>query len=998
MERLPNYDNFRQLYEFYTTKGGMNPAQASGMLGNIYAESRANTAAINPGDGRDGSDSIGIIQWNSGRADALRTFAQQRETTANDLLTQAEFTLMEGKGVERKGFNQGMAGQTPEEAALGFASGYIRPAAQHIPQRAEYGRMMYDIFAGGNPNGVQPGLAYNPQQAERLSREREAIANGEAQPMSYGKDMEQRYSGSSLQDIVAKLMESANPQIQQEQGFASAPAQPPYQAPAIPQIASTRPEAPGQSEGAGTAGLRDFAPILGENAGESLPTPSGPDSQPTAAAPPPEQQLLEQIDTQFPAADGERPTSEIITENLVPIAEESAYNLGVPIEDAPTTARELAQAASEPEPDPDDESEEAKKKRNRRLVAADMLEVLSVGLGQMAAGQAVNVGPQLQGQRNRYAEQLAQGQAQEQQQAQAQTLAKELTAMGMPGMARVALSGPEGFKQAMDTLGTVKGRAPATQDGFKALSRDQRKEVLRSAGFSEQETAFFSQPGLEDLAADAIKAQTMPDPQQEKEQAGVNRELTALAGLAGPLRDNPEVMAAASSAFANPTQANTTAFRDALAKAGADVTSAAQDGPAGPLSDAEAAFYEGVATPEQIAAAKADPGLADAIRTAGNKGLVAGAEKQGQLKAETAVTEAQVKGAVAKGVIPAALEEYAMGAGMDEAVKLEQKMRDEAKEQQDRIRVGANAKAFGRAYSNPEASALFEGIQTVEELNSAIRTANELYGVPDKIKALEMLSGNQALMGTEIALRHATAGVRLNQTQERILGDTLDRFNTKRQTLDTRVPLIEGMNLLIEQISAEGYDRSSGGPLEPIFAKLQNLSTQLGLGIDLQDDPVNFVQRLFTATSGEFFQNFRLAGSGATSDKESTNFEQAMPQGSDSAIKQLGMAQRIVRSFELQNKAMELEQQWMLENANDPTKQLNETAKTKFVEDGIAALGINIFPTVDMSSENWVEQMGADWDSGNLTRETVVRSVNANGEAEYVMFGDFADALGVKLQ
>lgn len=55
---------------------GYTPQQAAGIVGNLQRESGPNLDpnAVNPGDGRDGTDSIGIAQWNSTRAENLLNY------------------------------------------------------------------------------------------------------------------------------------------------------------------------------------------------------------------------------------------------------------------------------------------------------------------------------------------------------------------------------------------------------------------------------------------------------------------------------------------------------------------------------------------------------------------------------------------------------------------------------------------------------------------------------------------------------------------------------------------------------------------------------------------------------------------------------------------------------------------------------------------------------------------------------------------------------------
>jgi hypothetical protein len=59
------------------------------------AESSLNTGALNGGDGNDGTDSIGIGQWNSDRARNLKAFAEQSHTDWRDYGTQLAFVQHE---------------------------------------------------------------------------------------------------------------------------------------------------------------------------------------------------------------------------------------------------------------------------------------------------------------------------------------------------------------------------------------------------------------------------------------------------------------------------------------------------------------------------------------------------------------------------------------------------------------------------------------------------------------------------------------------------------------------------------------------------------------------------------------------------------------------------------------------------------------------------------------------------------------------------------------
>jgi hypothetical protein len=88
--------NEAQAMQYFQSKG-WTPAQAAGIVGNLVHESggKLDPNAINPGDGSDGSNSIGIGQWNAERATALKQFAASQGKPANDYGTQLAFVQHE---------------------------------------------------------------------------------------------------------------------------------------------------------------------------------------------------------------------------------------------------------------------------------------------------------------------------------------------------------------------------------------------------------------------------------------------------------------------------------------------------------------------------------------------------------------------------------------------------------------------------------------------------------------------------------------------------------------------------------------------------------------------------------------------------------------------------------------------------------------------------------------------------------------------------------------
>lgn len=108
-------------------KGGLSPVAATGLLGNLAQESRFNAGALNRGDGRDGSDSIGLAQWNADRARGLMQFASSKGLDWRDPELQGQYMLNELNTTEGRTKQALMNARTPEEAAA-VGIGYFRPA------------------------------------------------------------------------------------------------------------------------------------------------------------------------------------------------------------------------------------------------------------------------------------------------------------------------------------------------------------------------------------------------------------------------------------------------------------------------------------------------------------------------------------------------------------------------------------------------------------------------------------------------------------------------------------------------------------------------------------------------------------------------------------------------------------------------------------------------------------------------------------------------------
>jgi hypothetical protein len=147
--------NAKLAFDYFVSQG-LTPVQAAGIVGNLQGESGQglNTNTINPGDGRDGSDSIGIAQWNSSRAQALRNYAASKGTPHTDLNTQLEFLHSELKGPEKAAYDKLLAAQTPEEATRAMLA-FERPKDWNVPgshpNRVQYAAKALAAYGGGQP-------------------------------------------------------------------------------------------------------------------------------------------------------------------------------------------------------------------------------------------------------------------------------------------------------------------------------------------------------------------------------------------------------------------------------------------------------------------------------------------------------------------------------------------------------------------------------------------------------------------------------------------------------------------------------------------------------------------------------------------------------------------------------------------------------------------------------------------------------------------------------
>ncbi|MDN2579189.1 phage tail tip lysozyme [Aquibium sp. ELW1220] len=159
----------------YYQSRGWTREQAAGIVGNLLGESNLNTGALNPGDGRDGSNSIGIGQWNAERARNLKAYAAANRADWQDFGVQLAFVDHELRTSETAAANALRNSKTIDEATAAFV-GYERPAG----------------WSSGNPRGAHnfdgrlkfalqsAGERINPDWFDRLSPEDRQLVQDEA--------------------------------------------------------------------------------------------------------------------------------------------------------------------------------------------------------------------------------------------------------------------------------------------------------------------------------------------------------------------------------------------------------------------------------------------------------------------------------------------------------------------------------------------------------------------------------------------------------------------------------------------------------------------------------------------------------------------------------------------------------------------------------------------------------------------------------------------------
>lgn len=175
-------------YGFFVSKG-WSPAAAAGIVGGLIHESVGlNTSALNPRDGADGSDSIGLAQWNSGRAQQLKAFAADQGKDWRDFGVQLAFVDHELRTTEKAAGDELGRATSARAAAEAFVR-YERPRNYEKGATAAHGwgnrlRQAEGVLAtyGGGKLPTIPGSEVaslmSPDDRRTLLRQAESEVEG----------------------------------------------------------------------------------------------------------------------------------------------------------------------------------------------------------------------------------------------------------------------------------------------------------------------------------------------------------------------------------------------------------------------------------------------------------------------------------------------------------------------------------------------------------------------------------------------------------------------------------------------------------------------------------------------------------------------------------------------------------------------------------------------------------------------------------------------------
>ena len=137
----------------------LSDEQAAGIMGNMYAESRFDTSAIEVTDREDKGH--GLVQWTFGRWDNLQAYAEAQDGSWDDLDIQLGFLKQELEGSESGIFDdaQFTSSEEPAITAMRFRIIFERadPTVAHDSVREAAAIAVYNLYSDGSASGCVTG-------------------------------------------------------------------------------------------------------------------------------------------------------------------------------------------------------------------------------------------------------------------------------------------------------------------------------------------------------------------------------------------------------------------------------------------------------------------------------------------------------------------------------------------------------------------------------------------------------------------------------------------------------------------------------------------------------------------------------------------------------------------------------------------------------------------------------------------------------------------------
>lgn len=134
-------------YRDYLVSKGLSKEEASGIIGNLHAESSLKSNITNS------IGAYGLAQWLGDRKKGLHTFAQKSGRDVGDPYTQLDYILHEFDNSEKSAFNS-IKGKDLNAATLNIMNKYERPAEhekkQSVNRRLGFAQQIYNMEMGGS--------------------------------------------------------------------------------------------------------------------------------------------------------------------------------------------------------------------------------------------------------------------------------------------------------------------------------------------------------------------------------------------------------------------------------------------------------------------------------------------------------------------------------------------------------------------------------------------------------------------------------------------------------------------------------------------------------------------------------------------------------------------------------------------------------------------------------------------------------------------------------